>query len=251
MHSDPIYYLAAGLAVIVIGLSKGGFSGVSALALPAFALVESPVRAAAILLPIMVVQDWVGVLAFRRDFSGRNLRVLLPAAIVGIAIGWALARYVRDAFVLLAVGIISVAFVAYMLSPKRRRGEATSPGLIAGWFWGAISGFTSMISHSGAPPFMIYVAPQQLAPATFAGTAALFFAAANFIKIVPYFLLGQFSAANLAISATLLPLALASTLAGVWLVRRISAERFYRLILGVTFVIGLKLIYDATRALGF
>ena len=250
MHGDFGYYLAAGVAVIVLGLAKGGFSGVSALAMPAFALVESPVRAAAILLPIMIVQDWVGVWAFRRDFSARNLMILLPAAIVGIGLGWALANYVRDAWVLLAVGLISVVFVVFMKLPPRWRSAGPPTAKIApGFFWGAISGFTSMISHSGGPPFMVYTAPQKLSPPTFAGTAALFFAAVNLIKVLPYFWLGQFSPANLATSATMLPIAVASTFAGVWLVRRISPERFYDVILGVTFVIGWKLIFDAGREL--
>ena len=107
MQADFVYYLAASAAVMLIGLSKGGFSGISTMAMPLFAMVISPIRAAAILLPIMIVQDWVSVWAFRRDFSPRNLVILLPAALVGVALGWALAAYVDEAWVKLAVGLIS------------------------------------------------------------------------------------------------------------------------------------------------
>ena len=252
MHGDFAFWLAASVAVILIGLSKGGFSGISSIATPLFALVISPVRAAAILLPIMIVQDWVGVWAFRRNFSARNLEILLPSALVGIALGWALANYVKDAWVLLAIGIISVVFVGVMLLPQRFRaaGPAT-PKIFPGFVWGSISGFTSMVSHSGGPPFMIYTAPQRLSPPTFAGTAALFFASVNVLKLPPYLLLGQFSPENLQISAMLLPVAILSTFAGVWVIRRISADKFYGVILAATFLIGLKLIYDAVSEIWF
>jgi uncharacterized membrane protein YfcA len=114
---------------------------------------------------------------------------------------------------------------------------------------GSLSGFTSFISHAGAPPFQVYVMPQYLKSRVFAGTATIFFAAVNLLKVPPYFLLGQFSRDNLIVSAWLLPVAIISTFAGVWVVRRVSPDRFYALILALTFLIGIKLTYDAVWAL--
>ena len=101
----------------------------------------------------------------------------------------------------------------------------------------------------GAPPFQVYVMPQNLKPRVFAGTATMFFAAVDLIKVPPYFLLGQFSGDNLKVSLALIPVAVLSTFAGVWLVRRIDAARFYAIILVITFLIGVKLAYDALQAL--
>lgn len=232
--------------MILIALSKGGFSGISAVAMPVFALAISPVRAAAILLPIMIVQDWVGVWVFRKDFSDRNLAILLPAPILGIGLGWGLAREMPESAVRLSVGIISIVFSALMFLPERLRPQGMAMPLVApGVFWGAISGFTNMISHSGGPPFLVYVMPQRLAPAVMASTATIFFAAVNLLKVPPYLLLGQFSRQNLVASAVMLPVAILSTLAGVSLVKRISAEKFYGVILTVTLLVGVKVVYDA------
>ena len=77
----------------------------------------------------------------------------------------------------------------------------------------------------------------------------MFFAAVNLIKLPPYFLLGQFSRENLAVSASLIPVAVLSTFSGVWLVRRVAADRFYAIILLITFLIGVKLSYDGVQAL--
>ena len=250
MSAQMQFYLVAVPAVIILGLSKGGFSGLSSLAMPILSLVESPVRAAAIVLPILIVQDWVGVWAFRRDFSSRNLAILVPSSMIGVALGWLLAARVSDDAVRLAVGAISIAFVVYMLLRDRLgRAPVERPGVPTGVLWGSLAGFTSFVSHSGAPPFQVYVMPQYLKPRVFAGTATMFFAAVNLLKLPPYFLLGQFTRANLTLSAGLIPVAILSTFAGVWLARRMAADRFYAFILALTFLIGVKLTYDGIRAL--
>jgi uncharacterized protein len=250
MSGETQFYLVAIPVVVLYGLSKGGFSGLGSLGVPILSLVTSPVRAAAIVLPILIVQDWVSVWAFRRDYSARNLVILTPSALVGIGAGWLLAARVSDDAVRLALGVISIVFVVYMLIRDRLgRAPIESPGVPSGILWGSLSGFTSFVSHAGAPPFQVYVMPQYLKPRVFAGTATIFFAAVNLLKIPPYFLLGEFSRDNLLVSAWLIPVAVLSTFAGVWLVRRVSPDRFYAAILALTFLIGMKLTYDAIRAL--
>ena len=247
---DPIFYFAAIPAVILLGLSKGGFSGLSSLAMPIVALAISPVKAAAIVLPILIVQDWVSVWAFRRDFDLRNLAILAPAGAVGVAAGWLMAARVDEQAVRLAVGLISVGFVVFMLLRDRLASGAPTRATVApGLFWGAIAGFTSFISHAGAPPTMVYMLPQKLTPRLFAGTSAILFAIINLLKVGPYFALGQFNRDNLAASASLLPVAVVSTFAGVWLVRRVAADRFYAAVLALTFIVGVKLMWDGGAGL--
>jgi hypothetical protein len=250
MSGEVQFYLVAIPAVILFGLSKGGFSGLGTLGVPMMSLVASPVRAAAIVLPILLVQDWLSVWAFRRDFSSRNLIILIPSSMLGVGVGWLLAARVSDDAVRLAIGVISIVFVLYMLIRDRLgRAPVEKPGVPSGVLWGSLSGFTSFISHSGAPPFQVYVMPQYLKPPVFAGTATMFFAAVNLLKVPPYFLLGQFSRDNLLVSAGLIPVAILSTFAGVWVTRRVSTDRFYAVILALTFLIGAKLTYDAVQAL--
>ena len=70
MKETALFFALAVPAVILLGLSKGGFVGLGALSLPIMALAVSPVRAAAILFPVLIFQDVVGVLPFRRSWSG-------------------------------------------------------------------------------------------------------------------------------------------------------------------------------------
>jgi uncharacterized protein len=251
MIEAPSFYVAAVPAVTLLGLAKGGFSGLGLLSLPLMALVVSPVQAAAIMQPILMVQDIVSLWAFRRSWSRRNLQVLLPGAVVGIGLGYGLAAWVSDAAVALAVGLLSIAFAIRRLIVERRPAPppATKAGTLRGWLWGGICGFTSMIAHAGGPPFQIYVMPQRLPAETFIGTGAVFFALVNWLKVPPYFLLGQFTTENLATSAVLFPLAIGATLAGVWLVRRISGERLYSLIYVLLVLVGARLVWDGAKGL--
>jgi uncharacterized membrane protein YfcA len=253
MITDPIFYLLAVPAVILLGLAKGGFAGIGVIAVPLMALAVSPVLAASITLPILIVQDVVSVWAFRRSWSGKILALMLPSAAVGIFGGFALAAYVRPAAVELAVGVISIAFAIQRLWVERARApvvEARPEGLPwRGVLAGAAAGFTSQISHAGGPPFQMYVLPKRLPRDNFIGTSALFFAAVNWMKVPAYLALGQFTRQALTTAAVLLPLAIGSTYAGVWLVRRVPAEQFYRVIYLLLIAVGGKLACDGAAGL--
>jgi uncharacterized membrane protein YfcA len=151
--------------------------------------------------------------------------------------------------VIFLIGIMSLAFVADYLFKQRKVTTASGHNRAKGTFWGTIAGFTSFISHTGGPPFQMYMLPLRMAPLMFAGTAVIFFATVNAIKLVPYFLLGQFDATNLSTSVLLFPVALVATLVGVWLVRVVKAEMFYAIIYTFMGVIGAKLTYDGLMGL--
>ena len=249
--TDLHFYAAALPAVILLGLAKGGFGGLGMLSLPLMALVIPPLQAAAIMQPILMVQDVVSVWAFRRHFSRRNLKILIPSSFVGVVLAYLVASHVSDAEVKLAVGLISIVFgVARLIieaGPKAPR--ATKAGALAGWFWGLLTGFTSMVAHAGGPPFQIYVMPQRLARDVFIGTGAILFALINWMKVPPYFALGLLTPANVLTSALLFPLAILSTWAGVWLVRRVRGESFYKIIYALLILVGVKLSWDGAQAL--
>jgi uncharacterized membrane protein YfcA len=241
------FFALAVPAVILVGLAKGGFAGMGALSLPLLAMAISPVRAAAILLPILIVQDIVGVWAFRKSWDRFVLGWMLPGAVIGIALGYLFAARVSADAVLGLVGAISLVFGGYRL--WRERGHsiaaaASSPGWV-GTVCGIASGFTSQVAHAGQPPFQVWVLPRKSPRDVLVGTTAIFFAAVNWIKVPAYWALGQFSHENLVTAGLLMPVAILSTLAGVWMVRRISPARFYTAIYVLMMLVGIKLIWDA------
>jgi uncharacterized membrane protein YfcA len=250
MLTDPWFYAAAIPAVIVLGLAKGGFSGLGMLAVPLMTLAVSPVQAASITLPILIAQDAVSVWVFRHKWDGRSLTLLIPAATLGILLGYLLAARVSSSAVELAVGVISIVFALQRLWIERKKMLPIPP--TRAWFGvvcGTAAGFTSQIAHAGGPPFQIYMLPKRFDRDTYIGTSAIFFAAVNWIKVPAYAALGQFTRPNLTTAAVLLPLAVVSTVVGAMLVRRVSGERFQTIMYVLLIIVGAKLVWDGAGGL--
>ena len=72
----------------------------------------------------------------------------------------------------------------------------------------------------------------------------VFFAIVNAIKVAPSAALGQFNAENLAASPMLAPVAVAATLAGVAIVKRLRADIFYPIVYTALLIVALKLLHD-------
>lgn len=251
MPQELHFYLFAIPAVILIGLAKGGFSGLGALGTPLMAIgIGDPVKAAAILLPILIAQDVVGVAAFRKSWDRSVLAVMLPGAIVGIGLGYLLAARISAAAVMAVLGLISILFGCYRLWVERpgARLVASSSPAWTGSLFGVAAGFTSQIAHAGGPPFQMWVMPKRLPHTVFVGTSAVFFAVVNWIKVPAYVALGQFTSENAVVTLVLLPFAVLASLAGVRLVRHLSGRSFYTIIYVLMIVAGIKLLYDGIRA---
>jgi uncharacterized membrane protein YfcA len=235
------------IAVVITGLSKGGFAGLSVLSLPLLSLVVPPIQGAAIMLPILMMQDCISVWAYRKSFDRRILTILIAGSLIGIALGVVFATRVSNAAIEAMVGAIAAGFVLRtMLRGRSGANETRSTPDVVGIFWGACAGFTSFIANAGAPPFQVYVLPRRLQPETYAGTATMFFAIINVIKLFVFIGIGQVSHSNLSISIALFPVAVAAALLGVWLVRAVKSDRFYLVIYIITFVIGVYLVWHGT-----
>jgi hypothetical protein len=249
--TDPWFYAVAIPAVLVYGISKGGFGGgLGVVSVPLMALVISPVQAAAILLPILCVMDLVALWKFRGKWVLPELKILLPASLLGIVVGTFLFEYMSAAVVRLIVGTVAIAFTAHYWIIKRRTKGAElkdypqSYGLAAG----SVAGFTSFVAHSGGPPISMYLLRRSLDRTGFAATSIVFFAIVNYVKLIPYGWLGQLDADNLATSATLVVLAPIGVLIGAALHKRVNDKFFFALIYVLLFVVGLKLVYDGVSA---
>lgn len=245
MH-DLTFWIVAVAAVFTVGLSKSGLvASMGLIAVPLLAQVMPPRDAAGMMLPLLLVMDVIAIWTYRREADWRILWIMIPGAMVGTIVGWVLWSIVTDAVVNLLVGVISVAFVIWALSPLTKKIVANAhPSKPWGTFWGGMAGFTSFISHTGGPPFQIYVLPQRPTPMVYSGTTAFFFGIVNTSKLIPYGFLGQLNVSNLTAALFLAPVAIAGVLVGVALVKRISTALFYYIAYTMVFVLGVKLIYD-------
>ncbi|MGQ0664831.1 MAG: sulfite exporter TauE/SafE family protein [Pseudomonadota bacterium] len=245
MIGDPYFYALAIPAFLLVGVAKGGFgAGLGSLGVPMMALAVPVPQAAAIMLPLLCAMDVMGLRVYRGIWDRPNLAIMMPGALVGLALGYLAFRHLDEAWIRLLVGVIALGFsLNYWRRPYMNRPPAGRSWLRGG-LWSALSGLTSFVANSGGPPISVYLLPQRLDKTVFVGTTVVFFATVNALKIVPYWWLGQFTPENLTTSLVLLPVAVAGMGLGIRLHRRVDERSFYGLAHGLLLVAGVKLAWD-------
>ncbi|WP_394184004.1 sulfite exporter TauE/SafE family protein [Marinomonas posidonica] len=238
------------VAVFITGISKGGFSGAfGIIAVPLISLQTSPVYAAAIMLPILCLMDIFTVQKFWRKWNKQELINCIPAAIAGVIIGGLTASWFSADWLKIMVGIIAVGFTLNSWPRKHRTKQPKPLNLIAGRLWCALGGFTSFIAHAGGPPMSVYLLRANLDKTQYVATAAVIFTAINYVKLIPYSMLGQLNVSNILLSLCFAPLAYVGVQLGAWLHYRISTGLFFKCMYSFLFITGLKLIWDGGMAL--
>lgn len=238
---------AAASAALLVGVAKGGFgAGSGVVATPLVALTLPVPAAAALLLPVLIGADVFAVSHYRRSASLADLRLLLPNALVGIALGALAFRLLapHGRALEVGVGVLALAFVAWQVVRTRvlRALADRPPSLAWGGILGGLAGFTSTLAHVGGPPIAVYLLPRGLRRDRFVGTAAWFFFIVNLVKLIPYGLLGLLSVDNLLVAVLLLPLAYAGVALGVWLNRTVEQRGFVAAIYVLLVLTGVQLV---------
>lgn len=245
MITDPFFYAVAIPAVLLLGVSKSGFgAGFGSLAVPMMALAVTVPQAAAMLMPVLLVMDLLGMAAFRNNVDRSLLRFLLPFGLLGVVVGTLLFKVLDARWVAGIVGGFTLLFLAQRLLFPPKASSPPPPRWL-GAVLTAISGFTSFIAHAGGPPINAYVIPLKLAPVVFTGTMAFFFFFINLAKWVPYAWLGLLDMRNMSTSLALLPFAPIGVWLGVRIAHRIDPVLFYRVVYVGMFLTGVKLVWDS------
>lgn len=245
MIADPWFYVAATFSVILIGFGKGAFGGgMGVLGVPVMALFLPPTQVAAILLPLLCAMDIFGIWKYRKSWDKKTMMILVPAVLLGVLIGSLSFRYLDDNIIKFLVGFIAVSFC---FDTWRRRKMASTPlpaNVAKGGFWGVVSGLTSFVAHAGGPPVNVYLLPLKLEKTTYVGTSIILFTMLNYVKLVPYSLLGLFTEEVLWTALVLAPLVPLGMLVGIFAHSKIERDQFYRVVYALLFLVGWKLMYD-------
>src|ERR1051325_6347089 len=227
--TDPAFMAVAVIGVCLLGISKGGFLGLGVMALPLMSLFVPPLQAAAIILPTGVAQDCLTLWIYRREWSAWNLKIMLPSMFAGMFLAWLMAASLSAAHIRLAIGLIAALFVLRHWTAKRFERWIPKPSVATGVVFGAIGGVTTMLANAGGPAWQIHLLPQKLEKLPYIGTMSILFAASNLVKIPGFLTLGYLTRDNILIGLALVPIAVASNYDGIWLVRRVSTEMFFRI----------------------
>ncbi len=241
------FWFCAVLAVMIFGIAKAGFgSGIGIVATPLLTLTIPVTDAVALLLPLLIITDVFSVNHYRMNFNRRSIKLLLPGAFLGIAIGGFFFSSFRgnQRILQFAIGVLALWFVVFQASRTIILGvlEKRRPRAFEGILMGTISGFTSTLAHAGGPPIAMYLLPQRFPRDLFVGTTVIYFAVVNLVKLIPYHTLGLLRVDNLTTIMLLAPLTYVGVRLGIYLNRRFTDLWFNRVVYTILFLTGVQLV---------
>ena len=244
MGNIVLFYVLVGAVMFFIGLAKGGLGGImGGLATPLLALMLPVDEVIGLVLPILMFADVFALAMHWRKWELRLVGLLLPGAVIGVTLGTYFIINVPTRVLRVALGIIVLLFVAYKALENRILESLDyQPHDWHGMVAGTVTGFSSALAHTGAPPVSIYLLFQKLKPAAFVSTAVLFFFILNWIKVPYYFFADLFNFQRLWQIAFLLPLVPAGVWFGKWVIDKIDRQTFEKVIIVVLAILGLLLI---------
>ncbi len=216
------------------------------LATPIFALGSDPVTAAALLLPVLCFIDVISFKEWWRYANWQDLKLLLPSAAVGIALGALLFDLLNVAVLLILLGSFALSFSAWQFTGGAR---VRNPKPWVGRLCGVAAGVSSTIAHAGGPPLSLYLLSKKLPSKVYLGTATVFFTVTNALKLIPYTLLDLLPSGSLLTSLALMPLAWFGIKLGIYLHHSISQEAFYRVAYSLLAIVGVVLIVRGVSSL--
>ena len=113
---DIAFYLYASIGVIIFGIAKGGFAGpASILAVPIMALAMNPAVAAGILLPVLLIMDFIAIYFYWKKWDINLAKIILPPAIIGIIIGGLTFQFINANNIKVLIGTICILFLLKLL----------------------------------------------------------------------------------------------------------------------------------------
>jgi len=232
---------------MIFGMAKAGFgSGIGVVATPLLALTIPVTDAVALLLPLLIIADVFSVNHYRMNFDRRSVKLLLPGAFLGIAVGGFFFGSLRgnERILRFAIGFLALWFVLFQAFRAVILGvlERRRPRAFEGILMGTISGFTSTLAHAGGPPIAMYLLPQRFPRDLFVGTTVIYFAVVNLVKLIPYHVLGLLRVGNLTTIMLLAPLTYVGVRLGIYLNRRFTDLWFNRVIYTILLLTGVQLV---------
>jgi len=237
------------LAAFCIGMSKAGFSGMSLIAVFLMAELYGAVPSTGIMLPLLIAADLAVYPAFRKHGSWKPVWKLLPATLVGLAVGIWLLKVIlthqsSDQIARRVIGGCILGMVALQSlrawKPDLAARMANSP--VFGTAAGVTGGITTMLANAAGPVIQLYLLSRRIPKMELLGIGARFFLLINLIKVP---LSGSF---NLITRATLLdnlkclPAIFAGIWVGKWLVQRVSQRIFEWMVIGFSLIVAVRLL---------
>ena len=242
---DFSYYIIVSICVLLFAISKSGFSG-GGLALMSVTILSinyGPIKAISILMPLLIVCDFMASYLNRKYFDTKIILGLLPFSLIGVILGTLLFKFINLNAMSIFIGLMLLIYSLfnYLLTKSILK---TIPLKGSKTFWGTLSGFTSFCLHSGGLPMNAYLLSQYKKKTEFVATLVFSMAIINISKIAPYFYLDILSMKQIQEYMLFSPIAIFGVMLGHWMNKKLSDKSFFLIINIFIVLASLRLIYE-------
>lgn len=238
-------WMVLAFCAFLIGLSKSGLPGAGILVVPLAAAVLPARASTGLILPILIAGDLLALLRNRRHADWRPMLRLLPAACVGVVVGYLMMDRVTDAQLRPVIGAIILGLLVLGGFRARRERDPAPPRFRPGVTvaTGLLAGVTTMLANAAGPIMQLYLLGMRLPKAAFIGTGAWYFLVVNCFKVPFSARLNLITPDSLAINFLLLPAVVLGSFAGGRLLAVLSQRSFDLAVRWLTALAALRLLF--------
>ena len=232
LPADGWILLLALFGALCIGLSKSGLAGTATLNVVIMARIFEGNTSVGIVLPMLIVADFMGFLINRKGGSWRQILPMVPAAVIGVLIGWVAGKFFLDPddkqTPRIVIGVLILALLAFnvLLHHRREQLMALTRHRTFTWGMGFISGVTTMLANAAGPVMTVYLLAQRLEKKEHLGVFCRFFLFINLFKLPFSGNLGLVTGPSLMTNLVLLPGVIAGIVLGWQILKRIKQDAF-------------------------
>ena len=245
MEINLLFFFCVVPAIIIFGIAKSGLGGsIALISIPLMTVVMPLSQALAVILPILILSDFIAVYRFRKEFDLNTLKLIVPFSAVGIFIGSITFSYFSEDLLKFIVGLMGFLFSAHYFLFKKNKLTPAKKSFLKGGLCSAVAGFTSFCVHAGGTPTSIYLLPLRMKKEIYVGTRVVFFTFVNLIKFPFYINLSIVTIESFIHSLLLFPLAIIGIGIGYLTLKIIEETLFYNIIYILILFSSAKLILD-------
>ncbi|WP_142784800.1 sulfite exporter TauE/SafE family protein [Changchengzhania lutea] len=239
-----IQWMAIGVAVFLLGLSKSGIKGIGIIIVVILAFVFGEKASTGILLPLLICADIFAVIYYNRHAQWNIIKKLMPWMIVGVLVGVWVGNDISEAVFKKMMAIIIIVSVGIMFYSENRKSQSVPKNTFFSISTGFLAGFTTMIGNLAGPISNIYFLAMRFPKNEFIGTAAWLFFIINVFKL-PFHIFAwkTVTKETLILNSILIPVIIVGFFVGVAIVKLVSNINYRRFILIVTAFGGILMLF--------
>ena len=245
MEINLLFFLCVVPAIIIFGIAKSGLGGsIALISIPLMTVVMPLGQALAVILPILILSDFIAVYRFRKEFDFDTLKLIVPFSAIGILIGSITFSYFSEDLLIFIIGLMGFFFSSHYFLFKKNKTIPTKKSFLKGSICSTVAGFTSFCVHAGGTPTSIYLLPLRMQKEIYVGTRVVFFTLVNLIKFPFYINLSMITFDSFKQSILLFPLSIVGILIGYQILKYVEESIFYNIIYIIILITSSKLLYS-------